>query len=191
MARVEAKVTARADLKDWEAMRRAIMRTEQRVKVGILEDSSHNASEEEEGEDDNESASEISMLELGAIHEFGAPAANIPERSFLRSTLNSGTDQIREAVRTIVASEISKLFDDTGHTLNESESIAKRALGKMGAKVVAMIRQTIRARETEGPEDQELKPATIRRKGSDLPLVDTGQLINAITWAVVAGKDDE
>lgn len=174
------KVSYKADTKAWEAIRKAIVRTEKRVKVGILTDSAHKAAESEKGK------AEISMLELAAIHEFGSPEAGIPERSFLRATINGKRQQVNAAIEDLVGKEVGALLETPGGpTEAQADAAAKRALGKLGLKLVAMIRATIRNRETVGPEDQANAPSTIAKKGSTLPLVDTGQLINALDWAVV------
>ena len=55
-----------------------------------------------------------------------------------------------------------------------------RALGLLGARMSADMKMTIKNRIPPP-----LQPETIRRKGSDVPLIDTGQLINSITWAVL------
>lgn len=177
----------RADLSGWDAIRKAVVKTEKRVKVGVLTDSQHKADEEEGGE-------EIGMLELAAIHEFGSPAANIPERSFLRATIDGKRAEVNKAIEQIVGAEVRELFKGAeGKDVSESQadSAARRALGKLGLKLVAMIRATIRNRETVGPENQELQPETIERKGSSLPLVDTAQLIQAIEWALVDKDKNE
>lgn len=176
-------IKVRTDLSGWKAIRKAVVKTESRVKVGILNDTRH--------ESDGETESEISMLELAAIHEFGSPAANIPERSFIRATLNGKRDQINEAIEQHVGSAIKDLLKHDHVSESQAESAAKRALGKLGTQVVSMMRATIRDKATVGPEDQALKPATIARKGSSTPLVDTAQLVNAISYAVVDGKDVE
>lgn len=182
----------RADLRGWEAVRKAIVKTEKRVKVGILTDEKHEARDLDSGDEDE--ASEISMLELAAIHEFGAPAAGIPERSFLRATIDGKRDEVNKAIEELVGKEVERLLGGAeGKDVSEAQAdaAAKRALGKLGLQLVAMIRATIRNRETVGPEDQALKQETIDRKGSSLPLVDTGQLINAVDWALVDKGDEE
>ncbi len=177
-------MAVRADLTGWEAIRKAIAGTAARVKVGVLHDSRHEA--------DGETAGEISMLELAAIHEFGSPAAGIPERSFIRSTLTAKRDEINTAIEELLGTAVKKLLESPNVTESMAESAAKKALGLLGTKVVSMMRATIRDRETTGPEDQALKPATIRRKKSSLPLVDTAQLINSLSYEVVgAGEGDQ
>ena len=60
------------------------------------------------------------------------------------------------------------------------EMDARKALGLIGVKVVAWIKETIRAGLT--PPNA---PSTIERKGSSTPLVDDGQLINSIHFEIV------
>ncbi len=173
MSGVSVKI--KVDDKKWREVKKALINTRSRVKVGILADSSHTS----------ETGDDIGMLELTAIHEFGSPAANIPERSFIRSTLANKRPEINQVIETVVGGALKQVLASEDASGDEIEAASKQALGKLGAKVAAMIKRTIRDRETTGPEDQALQQATIDAKGSTLPLVDTGQLIAAITWAVV------
>ena len=119
--------------------------------------------------------SDISVVELAAIHEFGSPAAGIPERSFIRSTLQVHE---REALRHKTA-ELCRAVILGAMSVDQ-------ALNLLGVWATAAIRRSI----TTGKITPPLKQATIDRKGSSRPLVDTGQLINSITHEVVAaGKD--
>lgn len=120
----------------------------------------------------------ISMIELAAIHEFGSPKNNIPQRSFIRSTL--GRAEIVQQFKQMTARFAKQIVDGK---LTEAQ-----ALGLLGAWMASQVKMTIKKRMTTGPDPQALKPATIARKKSDLPLVDTGRLINAITWSVKMGK---
>lgn len=117
-------------------------------------------------------SSGIRLSELAAIHEFGAPAANIPERSFLRSTLRD--PEVRNMLRQAGARYASQV---------RTKAVARReALGKLGAWMVSRVRQSILSGPGIPPP---LAPATVVRKGSSRPLVDTGQLISAIGWRLV------
>lgn len=108
----------------------------------------------------------VSLAEIAAYHEFGT--ATIPERSFLRSTFyGHAADGLAKMCATLSKAILEGKMDET------------RALGLLGLWAVSEVRKTIRA----GIEP-ELAPATIAAKGSSLPLVDTGQLINSITWVV-------
>lgn len=136
------------------------------VRVGVF------SSEQHEG------AEGIGLVELAAIHEFGSPAANIPERSFIRSTVNREHETIREyltkAAKAVVHGDVT----------------LERALNVLGLKLAAEMKRTITGRQTTGPEPQELKQATIDRKGSSTPLLDTAQLKNSITHVVVNGEGE-
>ncbi len=156
----------------WKRLQRALALNsaaaqESHVKVGIIA---------AEG-GDAPAADGITMIELAAIHEFGSPAAGIPQRSFMRSTFN------RNDVRSEMGELTGKLVTKVIHGMPLS-----RALGLVGAWGVDQIRQTIKNRQTQGPESQANRPATIRRKGSDLPLVDTGRLLGALSWLVWVGR---
>lgn len=120
--------------------------------------------------DQHVEGSDLTMAELAAIHEFGAPRANIPERSFLRST----ADKHRMAwllllQRTMKAIKSGRL-----------DLSVFQALEIVGEKAVADIRATIRAGIAPA-----LAESTIARKGSTLPLVDTGRMLQSITFEVV------
>lgn len=146
--------------KPWKALRKHVIEMaakKARVKVGVL---------------GGEHGDGISMIEIAAIHEFGSPAANIPERSFIRSTFKR-----REA-------DLEKVTARAASALFAGKIGLGQALGILGAWGVAAIQGTIRQHLTEGPEPQELKPATIARKQSSTPLLDTGQLIGAISFQV-------
>lgn len=118
--------------------------------------------------------SDITMIELAAIHEFGSPAAGIPQRSFLVSTFD----------RPSVDKGIRALASRYAGAIVAGKMTVDVALGRIGAFAVAKIRETIKNRLTVGDGDQANAPSTIASKGSDLPLVDTGRLINAITWVI-------
>ncbi len=109
----------------------------------------------------------ITQAHLGAIHEFGVPEKNIPERSFLRATVDQKTS--------IYAGLIDKLVEQIVTLQMSSE----RALGILGERVVGDVKAAM-----ANGIPPELKPETIRRKGSSKPLIDTGQLRNSITYTI-------
>jgi len=112
----------------------------------------------------------ITMVELAAIHEFGSPAASIPERSFVRRTLAAKRRAIQQNVNKLARAIVK-------NTMGEM-----RALELLGTWLAQEIKKTI----TAGPHlPPPLKPATIEAKGSDRPLVDTGRLVDSITHEVV------
>lgn len=106
-----------------------------------------------------------SLLEVAIIHEFGA--GPVPARSFIRATLDEGR------------SEILKLQVHLAQQVLLGKLTPDEALGQLGAKVAGWMRQRI----ADGIAPP-LAAATIKRKGSSVPLINTGQLRSALTWAV-------
>lgn len=111
----------------------------------------------------------LSVAQLGAFHEFGL---GVPERSFLRSTFLARRGDAGEAMGRAVAQVVGG--DDP-----------ERALGRQVEAMAGWVK--IRIRERIAPP---LSPATLRRKTvqgkvGDVPLVDTGQLIQSIAARVV------
>lgn len=123
------------------------------VKVGILRGAGKHAD------------SDITIAKIAAFHEFGT--SRVPERSFLRSTMDEKASEIASLTRKLNASIVDGKQDQAG------------ALGVLGAFIANLFRKKINS-GLKPP----LKPATIRRKGSSKPLIDTGQLINSIDYEV-------
>jgi len=136
---------------------------ESHVKVGVLQ-SAGGAQQHGDGQ--------LSIVELAAVHEFGAPRAKIPERSFLRRAMR---EQEREYKA--MAAKLAKAYISGRITY-------ERALNMLGAWGAAAIKNRITGEHIPPP----LKPATVEAKGSDRPLVDTGRLLNSITWKVWLGR---
>lgn len=141
---------------------------ERSVKVGVLASKGGDAVHvSADGESDG-----LTLLELAVIHELGSEAANIPERSFIRLTIAALEEEIGE-----VMAKLARAVVEKGMPIDQ-------ALNILGAYIATEIKKTISGGGLVTPLWEELKPATIARKGSDRPLVDTGQLLNAITWEV-------
>lgn len=110
------------------------------------------------------------VAEVAIIHEFGAPGANIPERSFVRST-------IRNERR-----EITKRLIDISARLIEKRPPPGQLFSGLGSFIATKIKQRILIGTPISPG---LTPSTIRKKGHARPLVDTERLANSIRWRVV------
>lgn len=115
--------------------------------------------------------SKLTVAEVAAIHEFGAPGANIPRRSF-----------------------IGAWFDENGRKLveNSNKDVARYLKGDMPkeqvlARAGSQAVGSIQAKIAQGIPPP-LKKETIDRKGSSIPLIDTGQLRTSITWAPTESK---
>lgn len=152
------------DTKEWDRIVRAVAQMAGNVKVGVIASKGGNAPA---------SSGDISLVELAAIHEFGAPAAGIPERSFIRSTMTEKKSEL-VAVQTKLVGKIIA-----------GSLTVDQALNVLGTWAAAEVKKSITSKDIPPP----LKPKTIAAKGSSKPLVDTGKLLNAISYEVSKGED--
>ncbi len=129
------------------------------VRVGILADEPKRSREPE--------TSGLSLVEVALIHEFGAPARGIPQRSFLRAAIDEHAPDIRRLILAVAARALDGAITPA------------QALDQIGSKVAGWVQTRI----DQGIAPP-LKPETIARKGSSKPLVNVGQLKAAITWKV-------
>lgn len=106
-----------------------------------------------------------SVAMVAAIQDFGAPAAGIPPRPFFRN---------------MVAAKKEGWGDALAANLKATDFDAEKALARVGDGIAGQLRQSIK--DTNAPP---LKPATVRRKGHDKPLVDTGHMLNSVDFEVV------
>jgi hypothetical protein len=102
----------------------------------------------------------------GAFQEFGS--ATIPQRPFLRSTMDSERGSIGAEME-----RISKLILD-------GKSSARREFEKLGQSLVPKVQRTIEQWTSPGNA-----PSTIARKGRDDPLVDTKAMLQGVTFRVL------
>lgn len=120
---------------------------------------------------------EFTNPQLGAVHEFGG--GNVPERSFLRSTVDGGGPlETAEQLSADVA---------------RGKLSADKAAQRLGVMTVGQVKQTI-ASKIPPP----LSPDTVKKRmekgahggglaslgGATTPLIDTGQLVQSIQYKV-------
>lgn len=103
---------------------------------------------------------------IAAAHEFGVPG-HIPERSFLRSTLSENKEQASR----LLANRLQQAIFEDGET--------KAAFALVGEKLTGEVKRKIQSGLAPP-----LDPKTIARKGSSTPLIDTGNLLQSITYEV-------
>lgn len=103
----------------------------------------------------------ISVIMVGAVHEFGSPVNNVPQRSFLRST-------VQEKRR-----EYKQMFSKLADKMISGKMTMLNALQLIGLKVQSDVQQKI----GEG-----IDPPLQYREGT--PLIDTGHLRQSITYQV-------
>jgi len=106
----------------------------------------------------------ITNAEVATFHEFGTD--RVPQRSFLRSTHDEKRAQIQK-----------QLGNAAGKVLDGEDP--KRAFGLVGAWFVGLVQRKIRSRISPP-----LAESTIEKKGSDVPLIDSSQLIKSLTWEI-------
>ena len=106
------------------------------------------------------------MVEIATTHEFGL---GVPMRPFLRTSLRKKGKRWARGLR-----EVARRW--TRGEYSQSE----RAMRRVAVVAVGDVQATIRD-ENWVPNS----PATIARKGSDKPLIDTGQLRQSIRAAAV------
>ena len=112
-------------------------------------------------------AFQLTNVTLAAVHEFGSRDGKIPQRSFLRATVDRERDMV------------SNMMKRATKRVANGSSLEKE-LGIIGEKVKAEVIRTI----DQSIGIQPLKKSTETRKGSTRPLIDTGQLKASITWKV-------
>jgi hypothetical protein len=104
------------------------------------------------------------LAAIAAIHEFGL--GGMPQRSFLRSAFDENKPMINKMGDHIVNSAIKGISTET-------------ALDQLGNVVQGMVQKKI----VDGPFVPN-SPATIKRKKSSKPLIDTGHLRQSIRYVI-------
>lgn len=106
---------------------------------------------------------------VGLVHEFGSEKINMPERSFLRSTVS-------ENKRAYLA-----FMKKLAKKVSRGEISGEDAMSLLGLKVVSDVKAKIV--EIREPANT---AGTIARKGSSNPLIDSAHMQNSITWMTKA-----
>lgn len=116
-----------------------------------------------EGGPDKESG--ISVAGVAAAHEFGG--GNAPERPFVRTGIRRGVPEqmaLNKAnLKAVVRGDLT----------------VPQALGQLGLMAAGQVQREI----TEG-DFAPLQDATVKRKGSSKPLIDTGQMRQSVTYEI-------
>ncbi len=131
-----------------------------RVKVGVVG---------AKGGEPSANDPRITVAEVAAINEFGSTVADVPARPAIGHTFREKQQEV-----------VGYLADAARHVVLSGN--ADVALERAGAAMAAAVRDTI----AESPFDPNAE-ATVKKKGFDHPLVDTGQLLEAIGHELVHG----
>lgn len=105
---------------------------------------------------------DLTLAQIAAVNEFGSADGHVPERSFLRSTIDRNKGRYADAMTDMVT------------RITEGSDI-DHELGLLGVRVAADVVRTINA--GVAPPNA---PSTIRRKKSDHTLINHGRLRQSI-----------
>ncbi len=121
------------------------------------------------------SNTDLTNAEILTIHEFGAPKAGIPARRPVRVTYTDDDNLtlISKALQVVLKRNFN---EQRGFNI---DNVLKGVGETMRALLVATIRK--------GVDPDILEKSRARRRGSKTtpPLIDTGQLVNSITFRAV------
>lgn len=108
----------------------------------------------------------LTIGELASIHEFGL--GSCPQRSFLQGWADENTAQINNVVNKGAQALVQGKLDSPLQLMNQ---IGSWAVGQIQQRMATSI-------------PPPLAPETIRRKGSSVSLIDTGQLRSSVSFRV-------
>ena len=110
--------------------------------------------------------SDARVLDVAVWNNYGT-GNGVPRRDFMTPGGNLAVDNTRDIAKAMIPE------------VNVGRVTVDRALESMGPTAQAAIQETIT--DIKAPPNA---PETIKRKGSSNPLVDTGQMRNAVTYVV-------
>lgn len=122
----------------------------------------------------------INNAELMFIHENGSPLNHIPSRPVLQLT-------IEDTIKKLLPDTINRIYNGCFKHDWTKEQV-KVELEKMCIRMQSMCRKLIFNKDSRLEPN---KPRTIKAKGSDVPLLDTGQLARSITCRLVLVANKE
>lgn len=112
---------------------------------------------------------------VAAIQELGYPAGGIPPRPFLRPTMSDKKTEYGQLIF-----RVAKAAASGNITVNDG-------LTQVGAKAASDVKLAIKAVTTPALDDATVKTRARRHskgKSTNKPLVDTGQMLQAVTFVV-------
>jgi phage gpG-like protein len=106
----------------------------------------------------------LTNVEVASFHEFGL---GVPPRPFISQPIDRNEEDLKRRLR------------KAGELVIKGTHTTEQALELFGIHVTDLMKDAISNREYQANA-----PATVQRKGSSTPLVNTGQLRNSITHEV-------
>ena len=108
----------------------------------------------------------MSVATVAALNEYGH--AHTPPRPFFRNMIRAKSGRWPQGLRAALA---------------DNDYKASTALNLLGATVAGQLQESIT--ELRSPP---LAPSTIKAKGHDKPLIDTGHMLGSVSYRVVQGE---
>lgn len=116
----------------------------------------------------------VSNAMIGHLNEFGSPTQNIPARPHLVPGVLKARAKVVEVLHKALIAEIAH---------GEPDDIDK-GLHAAGLMAVASVKTTITDRLTPALSPVTLQRRAVKGRTGDLPLIDTGQYLNSITYVI-------
>lgn len=117
-------------------------------------------------------ATGANMSLIAWVQEFGTSDGRIPERSYMRSTI----DEEQERIASLIKKGVVSITVD-------------RMSQRQALSIVGQFVQTAIQKKITSLRDPPNTPSTIAQKGSSNPLIDTGQLRASIQYDVRIGEN--
>lgn len=110
----------------------------------------------------------VSVAQVGAAHEFGT--STIPARPWLQTGVNKAQDDISQIAVDGIKDELPQ----------------EQILNQIGVVAVGAVQQNIIEIKSPANSDR-----TIAQKGSANPLIDTGNMMQSVTYVMADSKPEE
>ena len=116
----------------------------------------------------------MTNAQIARVHEFGSPAQNIPARPFLTAGVTTAKPEIVAQMRQASLDILGGKSGDTA--FNKAGLIGQAAVKKyiVASDFTPLSPKTVKARNN----------ARSNGNGGTKPLIDTGQLLNSITYVI-------
>jgi hypothetical protein len=122
----------------------------------------------------------LTVGQIAVINEFGTDDDHVPERSFLRSTFD------------VMKPKWLRLTDKYRNAIMEGKMTVMKALELIGLVQVSDVRLKVKARIPPPNAPSTIKQKTVNGKIGDVPLIDSGQMINeTLTHKVIPERKAE
>ena len=163
--------------KEAEKWLEEILKMDMAVKIGVLSNPSAmsgNIKSTDAKRRNGNKQTNTTVLDVAIVHEFGSPAQNIPERSFIRSTFDESEARIESRTLSIIRKEMKD---------GNPKPDAEKVFSLLGQWMVNLIQGKFRHNNWAPLKDP--TRGGRNKQGLARPLIDTGQLRSSITFEIV------